>query len=138
MATDDVPAGPDGELRDGLDHFQDSVRPMREDEPGHDGCGMHAGVPNLCDLLGMLRVTVVAVRNTPLVPAPDCDEHTAADQGLPPARRKQEGAVAGAPQPKGIKGVRGAPFLKLQMGLHQFQTMEPTLAPPKDDELDAR
>ena len=138
MATDDVPAGPDGELRDGLDNSQDSFRPMREDEPGHDDCSMHAGVPNLCDLLGMLRVTVVAVRNTPLVPAPDCDEHTAADQGLPPARRKQEGAVAGVPQPKGTKGVRGSPFLKLQMGLHQFQTMEPTLAPPKDDELDAR
>ena len=138
MAADDVPAGPNGGLRDGLDNSQDSFRSMREDEPGHDDCGMHAGVPNLCDLLGMLRVTVVAVRNTPLVPAPEYDEHTAVDQGLPPARRKQEGPVTGESQPKGINGVRGSPFLKLQMGLHQFEVMEPTRAPLENDELDAR
>jgi hypothetical protein len=94
-------------------------------------------VPNLCDLVGMLKVTVSAVRNIPLVPAPPAPRAPSTDAAVPPDdsllamaaappphKKKEEGA----PRRRGPKGIQGSPFLKMQMGLHQFQTMEPTLA----------
>ena len=71
------------------------------------------GLPNLCDLEGRLRITVVGVRNIPPVPPPHAAGAAASGRGAP--------------------RVRGEPFLKLQMGLHQFQTTEPTFAAPLDD-----
>jgi len=67
------------------------------------------GLPNLCDLEGRLRVTVAGVRHIPAVPA----------QSAPTTGRR-------------VPRVRGQPFLKLQIGLHQFQTSEPTLAAADD------
>jgi len=87
--------------------------------------------------VGMLKVTVSAVRNIPLVPV----KYSPAPNAAAPTSDAIAGLAAALPAKKqevrrmggGIWGVRGLPFLKLQMGLHQFQIMEPSLAPPPDN-----
>ncbi len=102
--ADAPPAGPEG-----------AAAGLRDDA--------HArGVPNLQDLRGMLRVTLSAVRSIPLVPAPQAAASDG-DAASPPARK-------GEPPPRRSSGVRGSPYIKMQLGLHQFQTMEPALAAP--------
>jgi hypothetical protein len=107
MADDDSPpVGPHGSMQENIQH--DDVQ--------------DTGVPNLCDLVGVLKVTVSAVRNIPLVPVPPPEQSVAIDSSPQPGRGRRVPLW-----------VQGSPFLKLQMGLHQFQTMEPTLAVHKDE-----
>ena len=90
------------------------------------------GVPNLQDLRGMLRVTVCAVRHIPLVPAPQppttLDAAPDGDAASPPARKGE-----GESPPRRGRGLRGSPYLKMQLGLHQFQTMDPAFVAPIEE-----
>ena len=133
MEDNGPPAGPDGSQKE--DHDEENA-------------GLRKGVPNLCDLVGTLSVTVVTVRNIPLVPATSIHHDEAASSAEPGAGENEVASHAdatrsprtkkdpSAPGRRGSKGVRGMPFLKIQMGMHQFQTIEPAVKAPREDVID--
>ena len=117
MAEDGPPAGPEFSAGGSGDFSHTEAR---------------LGVPNLQDLRGMLRVTVCAVRHIPLVPAPQppttLDAAPDGDAASPPARKGE-----GESPPRRGRGLRGSPYLKMQLGLHQFQTMDPAFVAPIEE-----